>query len=252
MEIQLLGPVRIQTAAGEEPLGGTKQRTILATLLLANGWAVSDRHISRMLWGSEPPATAAAQIYTYASRLRKQLGAQAPIVRLRSGYQLKVPGVRCDYHEFAQLTRRGMHALNTHQYEEAAAQLGAALALWRGEPLADVTDHLAEAERPQLQEDRLAALEGRIEADLILGRHRHIVSELTRLVAEHPLRERFRALLMTALYRSERQADAMQLYLRGRRLLADELGVDPGPLLTQTYQAILTGAQLVLPSGFQS
>jgi len=249
MEIQLLGPVRILTSEGEDPLGGTKQRTILATLLLADGWAVSDAHIARMLWGSEPPATAAAQIYTYASRLRKQLGAQAPIVRLRSGYQLKVQSMHCDHREFAQLTRRGMHALATQRFEEAAANLAAALDLWHGEPLADVTDYLAEAERPQLEEDRLAALEGRIEVDLILGRHRYVVSELTRLVAQHPLRERFRALLMAALYRDERQADAMRLYLHGRRLLADELGVDPGPLLTQTYQAILTGARLVLPSG---
>ncbi len=241
MEFRILGPVRIWTADQEDALSGTKQRTTFAALVLADGRTLSDEHLSRLLWNTNPPSTAAAQIHTYASRIRRRLGPEVPLVRISSGYRLNASQISCDYTEFANRSQNGLRALRAQQYESACEQLRSALALWRGDALTDVTEELVAAERPQLEELRLEALEAWIEAELILGRHRQLVPELTRLVAGHPMRERFRALLMTALYRSERQAEAMSLYLDGRRLLAEELGVEPGRLLARTYQAVLSG-----------
>ncbi|MFG2822959.1 BTAD domain-containing putative transcriptional regulator [Kitasatospora sp. NPDC048365] len=241
MEFRILGPVRVRTGEHEDALSGSKQRTMLAALLLTDGRALSDEHLGRMLWDTNPPSTAPAQIHTYASRIRRRLGPDVPLVRIRTGYQLMAEHVAYDYREFGRLSDEGHRALRVQNYELAAARLGQALALWRGEALADTTDHMVFAERPRLEEFRLEALESRIEAELILGRHRQLVSELTGLVRHHPMRERFRALLMTALYRSDRQAEALTAYLDGRRLLAEELGVEPGLLLARTYQAVLTG-----------
>jgi DNA-binding SARP family transcriptional activator len=241
MEFRILGPVRIRTAGQDDAVSGSKQRTMLAALLLANGRALSDEHLSRMLWDTNPPSTATAQIHTYASRIRHRIGVDIPLVRIRTGYQLLAQHVRYDYREFLRLSAEGRSALDAQEFERAADLLNEALALWQGEALADATEHLIMTERPRLEEFRLETLESRIEAELIIGRHRQLVSELTGLVAHHPLREQFRALLMTALYRSDRQADAMSVYLAGRRMLAEELGVEPGLLLARTYQAVLTG-----------
>ncbi|MEV7120378.1 AfsR/SARP family transcriptional regulator [Kitasatospora griseola] len=248
MEIRMLGPVHLLADGREDTLSGTKQRTMFATLVLAAGRGVSDEHLGRMLWDERPPGTAPAQLHTYASRLRRRVGPDVQLVRIRSGYRLFAEHVPCDLTRFTDLSGGGFRALREQRFEVAADLLRAALECWNGEALADVTDHLAAAERPRLEEARLAALEARIEADLITGRHRRLISELTGLVARHPMRERFRALLMTALSRSERQAEAMSLYLDGRRLLADELGVEPGRLLARTYQEILSGeARAVMP-----
>ncbi|WP_035847805.1 AfsR/SARP family transcriptional regulator [Kitasatospora azatica] len=241
MEYRILGPVQIWAAGQEDALGGTKQRTTFAALVVAGGRAVSDEYLSRLLWDQSPPNTAAAQIHTYASRIRRRLDPHTPLLRSRAGYRLLAEEVPCDHVEFAHRTRDGLAALRAQEYARAAEQLTRALALWRGEALADTTEQLVEAERPSLEEARLEALEGRIEAELILGRHRQLIPELTRLVSRHPMRERFRALLMTALYRSERQAEAMSLFRDGRRILVDELGVEPGRLLVRTYEAILSG-----------
>jgi DNA-binding SARP family transcriptional activator len=242
MEYRILGPVQIGTAGQEDTLGGTKQRTTFAALAVADGRAVCDDHLGRLLWDDRPPATAAAQIHTYASRIRRRLAPGSQLLRSRAGYRLLVgPGAVCDHRLFAEHSRAGLAALRAQQYPLAAERLAAALALWHGEALADTTDLLIEAERPALEEARLEALEGWVEAELILGRHRQLIPELTRLVSRNPMRERFRALLMTALYRSERQAEAMSLYRDGRRILVDELGVEPGRLLVRTYEAILSG-----------
>jgi DNA-binding SARP family transcriptional activator len=237
----VLGPIRLHLNGQVDSLGGTKQRTVVAALLLAPGQMLSDNHLSQMLWGIRPPATALAQIHTYASRLRQRLGCHADVVRLQAGYQLITNQIWCDTLEYTQLTERGFEQLEAGRYEEATRLLQAALGLWRGEAVADGTAHLIEAERPWLAEGRLLALEGRIEAELALGRHRQLVSELTSLVASYPFRERFRALLMTALCRSDHQAAAIEVFHAGRRMLSDELGVDPGPLLIRTYDAILSG-----------
>ncbi|MFE4520474.1 BTAD domain-containing putative transcriptional regulator [Kitasatospora sp. NPDC056783] len=248
MEFRILGPVHILADGQEDSLSGTKQRTMFAALVMAGGRAVSDEHLGRMLWDSNPPSTAGAQIHTYASRIRRRVGGEVSLVRIRSGYRLLAQHVPCDLTRFGGLSQSGFQALREQRFELASERLREALACWNGEALADVTDHLIDAERPQLDEARLEVLEARIEVDLILGRHRQLISELTGLVSQHPMRERFRALLMTALYRSERQAEAMSLYLDGRRILADELGVSPGQLLARTYEAILSGeVRTVMP-----
>ncbi|MEW1721598.1 BTAD domain-containing putative transcriptional regulator [Streptomyces sp. NPDC093109] len=221
--------------------------TVLAALLLARGRVVSDGRLSELLWGWNPPATWNAQIYTYISRLRKLLGPGVDLVRRQPGYQLVAAGAHVDVIEFERLERLGRRALEERQFTKAAETLGKALDLWQGPALANVTAHLAEAELPQLEEIRMSALEHRIEAELALGRHERLTSELMRYVSEFPVRERLRAQLMTALYRCGRQAGALHAYQEGREVLAEELGVDPGVDLAATYQAVLSGELSTLP-----
>ena len=237
----ILGPVAVSINGRAAPLDGSKQRTVLAALLLARGALVSDDRLSSLLWGWQPPNTINAQIYTYVSRLRKYLGSAIGIIRQRPGYYMRIGAAHFDYDEFERLARAGQEGLRTGQFGPAAERFRRALALWRGPALADVTEHLAGIELPHLTEARLAALEGRIEADLAMGQHHQLVPELTALVAEHPLREGPRAQLMTTLFRCNRQADALNVYLEGRKLLAEELGVDPGATLERAYQSILAG-----------
>ncbi|MCO5995867.1 AfsR/SARP family transcriptional regulator [Actinoallomurus rhizosphaericola] len=246
MEFRILGPIRVTDGDHEEALRGAKQRTVLATLLLAGGRVVSDEQLTERLWDWHRPATASAQIYTYVSRLRKLLRGELVINRLTTGYQMNIDDLDCDHVRFEELSQAGAEALRDGRYTEAAAVLRRALGLWRGRALEDATARLIEMEGPRLQEARMTALEARIEADLALGRHRQLTAELTGLVASNPLRERLRAQLMTALYRCDRQAEAVAAYHEGRTLLVEELGVDPGRELTETYQQLLTGA-LALP-----
>jgi DNA-binding SARP family transcriptional activator len=246
MKFRILGPIRVTDGCDEDALRGSKQRTVLATLLLADGRVVSDEQLADRLWDCNPPTTASAQIYTYVSRLRKFLAGELVISRLTTGYQMSVEQLDCDHVEFERLSRQGTTALRDKRFAEAASLLRQALALWRGPALCDATDRLIEIEGPQLEEARTTALEARIDADLAVGRHRQLTAELAGLVATHLLRERFRAQLMTALYRCDRQADAVATYHEGRTVLAEELGVDPGRELTETYQQLLTGA-LALP-----
>ncbi|MFC5059892.1 AfsR/SARP family transcriptional regulator [Saccharothrix xinjiangensis] len=213
---------------------------MLAALLIADERALSDAYLGEALWGKNPPKTYQAQLYTYVSRLRPHLRDNMRIIRKGPGYQLRTGSARFDYKEFDELSRAGRTALRDHRYDKAADLLGTALSLWRGPTLADVTEHMAEAERPRIEEARLEALELRIDAELALGRHDRLTAELTGLVNTHPLRERLRAQLMMALYRSDQQAAAIATYHEGCLLLAEELGVDPGPTLRSTYQAILT------------
>ncbi|MFE5945086.1 BTAD domain-containing putative transcriptional regulator [Streptomyces sp. NPDC056480] len=242
MDFRLLGPIEAERACGGTvPLAGSKVHTVLAALLLAEGRLVSDTRLAALLWGFDPPATADAQIYTYMSRLRKHLGDEVEIVRRRPGYVLRAPDASIDLAEFTRLDRLGRAALAERRFGTAATLLRDALGLWRGTALANATEELAEAELPRLEEARLIALESRIEADLALGRHEETVAELTGLVSEHPVRERLRAQLMTALYRCGRQADALHAYYEGRALLVDRLGVDPGEALGSAFQAVLEG-----------
>jgi DNA-binding SARP family transcriptional activator len=241
MEFRILGPVSVWSGNTEVTLNGTKQRTMLARLLLAEGRVLSDFQIGEMLWDEKPPETYQAQIYTYASRLRQRLGRNVQILRKGCGYTLRLLSGRFDYNEFIRLSQTGRAALQDQRYEEASAALREALALWQGPTLTDVTDHLAEAEGPSIEEARMEALESRITADLALGRHNEITAELVGLLQVHPLRERLRAQLMLALYESDRQADAFAVFHDGRTRLEEELGVDPGMTLRNTYQAILSG-----------
>ncbi|WKX10088.1 AfsR/SARP family transcriptional regulator [Streptomyces sp. NL15-2K] len=241
MEFRVLGPVEAVMGGERVALSGSKIHTVLAALLLSQDRVVSDARLSSLLWGWEPPATASAQIYTYMSRLRKQLGEEAEIVRRPPGYVLRAPGARVDLVEFRQLERDGRRALAERRFEEASELLRRALRLWRGAALANVTEHMLDAELAPLEEKRMLALESRIEADLELGRHEQVTAELTGLVAGFPVRERLRAQLMTALYRCGRQADALHAYYEGRKVLAEQLGIDPGEVLGSTYQAVLGG-----------
>ncbi|MFE3766321.1 BTAD domain-containing putative transcriptional regulator [Streptomyces sp. NPDC059104] len=242
MDFRLLGPIEAKRGSGATiPLSGSKVHTVLAALLLSEGRVVSDARLSALLWGWDPPATASAQIYTYMSRLRKHLGPEIEIVRRQPGYVLRAPGAWIDLTEFDRLDRLGREALADRRFDEAGTLLRDALDLWRGTALANATEQMIEAELPRLEEARMIALESRIEADLAVGRHEQVTAELTGLVAEHPVRERLRAQLMTALYRCGRQADALHTYYEGRAVLADQLGVDPGEALGSTYQAVLGG-----------
>ncbi|MFQ6148747.1 BTAD domain-containing putative transcriptional regulator [Streptomyces seoulensis] len=231
------------------PLSGSKVHTVLAALLLARGRVVSDSRLNFLLWGWKPPATSGAQIYTYMSRLRKLLGDEVRIERRPPGYLFQAPHSAVDLLEFERLDRLGRAALAREHHQEAGRLLAEALGHWRGGALANVTEHLADAELPQLEEARMHALESRIEADLALGRHEQLTAELTGMVAQYPLREQLRAQLMTALYRSGRQSDALQSYYEGRSLLADQLGIDPGEALGSTYAAILEGTRGPGPGG---
>ncbi|MFG2113832.1 BTAD domain-containing putative transcriptional regulator [Streptomyces sp. NPDC048718] len=239
MDLQLLGPVEATRDGSRIALSGTKMHTLLAALLLARGRVVPDTRLSRLLWGAEPPATMSAQIYTYVSRLRKLLDPEVALERRSPGYSIRTGECRVDILEYERLDRCGRQALQEHRYAEAAALLRDALELWQGPMLVNVTEFLAEEEVPQWEEGRAATLENRMEADLALGRHQQVVAELTRLVADFPLRERMRAQLMTALYRCGRQADALHVFDEGRAVLADELGIDPGSGLRAAHQALL-------------
>lgn len=239
MEFRILGPVGLWLEGTELPLKGSKQRTILAALLLARGKVLSDAQLGEVLWGKSPPTTYQAQIYTYASRLRRHLQGSMALIRQGPGYFMRIGTARFDYHEFENLSRSGREALRTGRFDKASELLRGALDLWRGPTLTDVTDLLAETERPGIEEVRMKTLESRIDAELALGRHHELTSELVGLVNANPLRERTRAQLMIALYQGDRQAEAFATFQEGSRLLSDELGVDPGPTLKNAYQAIL-------------
>ncbi|MFF4353034.1 BTAD domain-containing putative transcriptional regulator [Streptomyces sp. NPDC001530] len=242
MDFQVLGPVEARKGGVRIALSGSKVHTVLASLLLARGRVVSDERLSSMLWGWEPPATAGAQIYTYMSRLRKLLGDDVEIDRRPPGYVLRAPHSTIDLLEFEQLDREGRQALGRGRHLEASTQLSRALGLWRGAALGNVTEYLAGAELARLEELRLHTLESRVEADLELGRHEQLTAELTGLVAEFPLREKLRAQLMTAFYRCGQQADALHTYHEGRKVLDEQLGIEPGEALGATYQAVLVGS----------
>lgn len=246
MRFRILGPVDAHDDTGRIAINGAKLHTMLAALLLADGRVVADNQLSTLLWGWDPPATAGAQLYTYVSRLRKSLAPDVDIERRQPGYLFRIGTARLDYHDFVRLALRGRGELQARRYERAAATYREALALWRGTALATVTEFMASAEQPRLQEARVAALEARIEADLALGRHDQLIPELVRLVGENPAHEPLRVQLMTALYRCDRQADAISVFHGGRRILADELGIDPGPRLRATFQSIIEGS---LPRG---
>ncbi|MFE3637293.1 BTAD domain-containing putative transcriptional regulator [Streptomyces sp. NPDC059168] len=241
MEFRILGPIEALRNGDQIALSGMKAQTVLAALLLARGRVVSDTRLSSLLWGWNPPATMNAQIYTYVSRLRKRLGPEVDLIRQPPGYLIRTNDARVDTFEFERLDEEGRRAHAQQRFDRAAALLRSALDLWRGPALANVTEHLAEEEVPRLEEAWAGTLERRIDADLALGRHEDLMPELAGLVARFPVRERLRAQFMTALYRSGRQADALETYQQGRRLLAEELGVDPGPELCRAYRAVLDG-----------
>jgi DNA-binding SARP family transcriptional activator len=235
----VLGPVRAWR--GEELLatGSPQQRALLAALLLREGRTATASELIDALWGDDPPPRALAAVRTYASRLRKILSAGV-LVSESGGYALRPGDPRSlDLAAAQELAAEAEKAKNSGDLCHARRALDEALALWDGEPLANVPGPYAETQRARLEEWRLQLLESRLDMDLEQGCHAEAVSELTALTAAHPLRERLRELLMLALYRSGRQAEALAVYADTRRLLADELGVDPRPGLKELQQRIL-------------
>jgi len=239
MEFRVLGPLELWDEGGEVSLSGPKPRALLAVLLLhANEVVPSDRLIDE-LWGEDSPDGAAAALRVNVSRLRKAL--PPDVLTTRSpGYLVRVGPDQLDLHRFERLVDEGRSLLARGLAADAAERLNDALSLWRGPALADFAyESFAQAAIVRLDEIRLAAIELRIDADLALGRHDELVGELDALVAEHPLRERLRMYLMTALYRSGRQAEALDAYQDARRALVDELGIEPSAALQQRERAIL-------------
>ncbi|WP_328718499.1 AfsR/SARP family transcriptional regulator [Streptomyces sp. NBC_00247] len=247
MEFRILGPVEARRDGTVLPLTGSKIHTVLTALLLARGRVVSDGRLSEFLWGWSPPTTMKAQIYTYVSRLRKQFDGDVEIARCQPGYALAPGDSWIDSVEYDRLDRLGREALEARHFDKASTLLAAALELWRGSPFASTSEFLCESEVPQWEEAWSATLSCRIEADLARGRHHELVAELTRMVAVHPLDERLRAQLMTALYRASRQGDALSVYQQGRSLLREELGIDPGPALREVHRQVLEGREFASP-----
>jgi YVTN family beta-propeller protein len=239
LEFRILGPLEAGKGDRSVPLGGPLQRAVLAILILNRGEVVTSDRLIDELWGESPPPTAAKTVQAYVSRLRKALGADA-LLTASGGYVLAAESDQVDAERFDALAAEGRAALADGDPGAARKLLASALALWRGEALSDLAFRsFAARDAARLEEARLVALEDRIEADLSLGRHRELVGELEKLVARHPHRERPRAQLMLALYRSGRHTEALETYRRGRRALADELGLQPGPALRALEQRIL-------------
>jgi predicted ATPase/DNA-binding SARP family transcriptional activator len=243
MEFRILGGLEALEDGRQLALGSPQQRLLLGTLLLNAGRAVSVDELTDALWPERPPASADHAIEVYVSRLRKVLHANGKrrLEKESHGYVLRVDGDELDVWQFERHVERGRAALAEKQPERAADILRDALALWRGEPLAGLDcGPVARTATGRIEELRLAALEERVDADLACGRHAGLVAELEALVADEPLRERFWAQLMLALYRDGRQADALKAYQSARTILRDEVGLEPSRALQELERAILT------------
>jgi len=235
MDFRILGPLEVCTEAGLLPLGGAKQRALLAILILHANEVVSAERLLDDLWGERQPASGAKALHVYVSQLRKVIGDDRVLTR-PPGYALHVDPEELDVTRFQRLREQA----ETAEPHEAAAILREAISLWRGTPLADVAyESFAQSEIARLEELRTSTLEQRIDADLAIGRQGELVGELETLVREHPLRERLRGQLLLALYRSGRQAEALAAYQDTRRALVEELGIEPGKALRELHQAIL-------------
>jgi DNA-binding SARP family transcriptional activator len=255
MEFGLLGPLVVRCCGTVLPVPQGHQRVLLAVLLLDANTVVPAGEVAEALWGTAPPPSAAVTIRNYVKRLRQALGEAGPdrISFRQNGYVISAGRDELDVSRFASLLSSAQVAARVGSWDTAAAAAREALALWCGEPLADVeSDVLALRERPRLAELRLQAAETAAEAELRLGRHAEVLAELQRLAADHPLREHLHCLLMLALYRCGRQAEALMAYQQARGVLVGELGVEPGRELRALQQQILAAdlaLDLVQPAG---
>ena len=235
VEFKLLGPLEFVRDGRAVAIGGARQRGLLALLLLRANELVTRERLIDGLWGDEPPETAPNSLQVAVHALRKLLGAERIVTR-GQGYVLRVERGAVDLECFERLVERA----RAESPAAAAGTLREALSLWRGPALADLPEApFARPERERLDELRQAALEQRLEADLGAGRHDDLVAELESLVDEQPYRERLRRLLMLALYRAGRQAEALEAYQRARRAFVEELGIEPTPELQELERAIL-------------
>ncbi|MFE6052295.1 BTAD domain-containing putative transcriptional regulator [Kitasatospora sp. NPDC056446] len=267
MRFLLMGPVEVWRDDRRVELRGAKITSVLALFLLARGRVVPDAALREMLWGERPPETAQKQIQIYVSRLRGLLGPGAKgstgsgtddgpddepgIERQRPGYRLRFPDAGLDLSAFERHVARGRLLMDERRPAEAVESFRRGLALWRGPALAGVSEHLAAAQAPQLEESRLVAVEDRIEAELMLGRHAALTPELQALVVTHPHRERPRTQLMLALHHGGRQVEALRTYSDYRALLVSDLGLEPGRRLQEVHQAILADDRRFLPDDGQ-
>ncbi len=238
LDIRLLGPVEVRLGAEIVELGGAKPRAILAMLALEAGRVVSVDQLVEAGWGSDAPLRAVNSVPVYISQLRKALGASRIETRA-PGYALTLEAAELDLSRFEGHVQAAAIARGRGDHAAAASLLREALALWRGPALGDLIAEPFLAEAARLEETRLAVTEDRVEAELALGSHNHLVGELEALVAAHPLRERLRAQLMLALYRSDRQAEALRAYQDLRRVLGEELGIEPSRELASLEEAML-------------
>jgi DNA-binding SARP family transcriptional activator/tetratricopeptide (TPR) repeat protein len=246
LRFAVLGPLRAWRDTTELDLGSPQQKATLAALLLREGAATTAGELVDAVWGDDPPRAAIGTLRTYVSRLRRTLDpsreahvASGVVESIGDGYVLRVEPGALDLGVFRASTARAEASLRAGDLVAAAAQLTGALDLWDGPPLGGVQGSYADVQRSRLTELRLAALEARLDLDLRLGRQLAVTAELSTLTAEYPFRERLRELLMRALYLSGRQSEALAVYDDVRRLLADDLGIDPGPALRALHQRVL-------------
>ncbi|MGH3401685.1 MAG: AfsR/SARP family transcriptional regulator [Streptosporangiaceae bacterium] len=253
MDFGLLGPLVVRDGTRQVPVSAPQQRVLLAALLLSAGRVVSLDDLAEMLWEGQPPSGARGALHSGVQRLRSTLGPRgADLIETRPpGYLIRLDDSELDVHQFSVLAARGHAAADADTWALAADLLREALGWWRGEPLADVPSRLLhDREVRPIEDQRLQALVARIDCDLHLGRHGEVVAELRQLVRAHPLQEQFHAQLMLGLYRNGRQAEALAAYQDVRRILADELGLDPGPELRLMHQRILAAdGELLIAAG---
>jgi DNA-binding SARP family transcriptional activator len=236
VEFRVLGPLEVLEQGHPIELRGRRQRALLVCLLLHANEAISTERLLEDLW---PGAHDAGRVQVAVSRVRKDVG-EGRLLTRPPGYVLRVEPGECDREVFEALVTNGRTALAEARPEEAASVLRRALGLWRGSAFADFAyEPFVQGEAARLEEARLACLEERVEADLALGLHAELVGELERLVDQEPLRERLRAQLMLALYRSGRQVEALELFRETRRVWSEELGIEPGPALRRLEAAVL-------------
>jgi YVTN family beta-propeller protein len=238
LEFRILGPLEVVDNGREISIRGRKLESLLALLLLNKGQVVSRDRLIDDLWGEEPPPSAAKTLQVHVSRLRRELG--DIVVTHGGGYLIRVEPEQLDLERFERLVADGKRALAEQQPERASERLREALELWRGPPLPELADEpFARAQVGRLEDAQLDALEALLEAELALGRHAEAIQRLEPLVARNPYRERLRELLMLALYRAGRQADALAAYRDARHVLVEELGLEPGARLRELHAAIL-------------
>lgn len=244
MRFDVLGPMRVTDQSGTRPVAGARQRILLGTLLAHANQPMSAGQLVEFVWEGVPPGQAVPTLRTYMTRLRQDLGpeAAARIVTRDGGYLATVGPGELDALAFETLYTGAGRAVRAADWAAASERTGQALALWRGTPLGDVPSQpLRDAWLPRLDQERLQVIEWRIEAGLHLGYHENLVPLLRQMTAEHPLRERFHAQLMNALYRCGRQAEALTVYQDVRKMLVKELGIEPGPGLRSLQELILAG-----------
>jgi len=245
MNFSVLGSLEVTDDKGRQlELGGVKQRAILGYLVLNANKVVPTSRILQAMWEDEPPPTARKMVQNAVSGIRRLLPGHrdlAPALQTRPpGYQLRVATGTIDLYRFRSLVREGREAITAGAAEQGAEQLCEALSLWRGRALADLVETgICWSELAAIEDERLSALEDRLDAELACGRHREITPELEVLTATEPLRERLCVQFMLALYRSGRQADALTVYRRTRGALIDGLGLEPGRGLQELHQRIL-------------